>query len=159
MSTWAEKATAVCTACGGRCCYHANPPITAERENILRIQNVKEDCFESPGYRRLRSREDGGCVLLNEQNLCSLHRTKPETCVAGPFTFDFRDDAIEIYLKKESICPLVAVLKDDAVAYKEQYDEAVQRIVRLVAFLPEEELDAVCMIEEPETELVSKLQI
>lgn len=159
MSTWADKATAVCAACGGRCCYHANPPITAEREGILRSKDVSESDFENTGYRRLRSREDGGCMLLNEQNMCRMHSQKPETCVAGPFTFDFRDDAIEIYLKRESICPLVAVLKQDQEAYRQQYDEAVQRIVRLVAFLPEDELEAVCRIEEPDTDLISVLRI
>ena len=97
------------------------------------------------------------CVMFGDDGLCAIQPFKPETCVAGPFTFDVKEGVIEIYLKKESICPLVAVLKQDRKAYDEQYKLAVDKIIRVVAFLPEEELMTVCRIEEPDTEKVEEL--
>ena len=79
--------------------------------------------------------------------------------MAGPFTFDVKEGVIEIYLKNDSICPLVAVMKQDRKAYDEQYKMAVDKIVRVVAFLPEEELLTVCQVEEPDTEKVEDLVI
>ena len=99
------------------------------------------------------------CVMFNDNGLCAIQSFKPETCAAGPFTFDVKEGVIEIYMKKESICPLVAVLKQDVKAYDEQYKMAVEKIIRVVAFLPEDELWTVCNIEEPDTDKVEDLTI
>jgi Fe-S-cluster containining protein len=156
---WEEKATEVCKQCGGRCCIEAHPPLTDERIRILTENDVSSDNIEFVGYNRLKVKADNRCVMFGENGLCSIHKFKPETCVAGPFTFDVKESVIEIYLKKESICPLVAVLKQDRKAYDEQYKMAVDKIIRVVAFLPEEELWTVCKIEEPDTEKVEDLII
>jgi Fe-S-cluster containining protein len=156
---WEEKATEVCKECGGRCCMDAHPPLTEERIQIMTDNGVPADKIEFAGYKRLKVREDHMCVMFKDNGLCAIHGFKPETCVAGPFTFDVKEGVIEIYLKKESICPLVAVLKQDRKSYDEQYKMAVDKIVRVVAFLPEEELLTVCTIEEPDTEKVEELII
>jgi hypothetical protein len=44
-----------------------------------------------------------------------------ETCREGPFTFDVKGDVIEIFLKFETICPIVGLLKGVPEAYEKQY--------------------------------------
>ena len=156
---WYDKATKVCKQCGGRCCKDAHPPLTDERIQIMMDNGVNSDNIEFAGYKRLKVKEDNMCVMFGENGLCSIQPFKPETCVAGPFTFDVKEGVIEIYLKHESICPLVTVMKDDRNAYDEQYKMAVDRIIRVVAFLPEEELWTVCQVDEPDTEKVEELII
>jgi Fe-S-cluster containining protein len=137
----------------------AHPPLTDERIRILSENEISNDNIEFVGYKRLKVRTDNMCVMFKENGLCAIHGIKPETCVAGPFTFDVKEGILEIYLKKETICPLVPVLKQDRKAYDEQYKTAIDQIIRVVAFLPEEELDSVCSIEEPDTEKVEELII
>ena len=156
---WYEKATEVCKKCGGRCCKDAHPPLTDERIQIMIDNGVSDDNIEFAGYRRLKVKEDSMCVMFGMDGLCSIQPFKPETCVAGPFTFDVKEGVIEIYLKHDSICPLVTVMKQDRKAYDEQYKMAVDRIIRVVAFLPEEELLTVCQVDEPDTEKVEDLVI
>ena len=156
---WYDKATEVCKKCGGRCCKDAHPPLTDERIQIMTDNGVSDDNIEFAGYKRLKVKEDSMCVMFGKNGLCSIQPFKPETCVAGPFTFDVKEGVIEIYLKHDSICPLVTVMKQDRKAYDEQYKMAVDRIVRVVAFLPEEELRTVCQVEEPDTEKVEDLII
>jgi uncharacterized protein len=156
---WYDKATEVCKQCGGRCCKDAHPPLTEERVRILFENNVPSDKIEFAGYNRLKVKEDNMCVMFGDDGLCAIQPFKPETCLAGPFTFDVKEGVIEIYLKKESICPLVTVMKQDQKAYDEQYKLAVDKIIRVVAFLPEEELSTVCTIEEPDTDKVEELII
>ena len=156
---WYEKATEVCKQCGGRCCKEAHPPLTDERIRIMNDNGVSSDNIEFAGYKRLKVKGDSMCVMFGNDGLCAIQPFKPETCVAGPFTFDVKEGVIEIYLKNESICPLVTVMKQDRKAYDEQYRVAVDKIIRVVAFLPEEELFTVCKIEEPDTEKVEELII
>ena len=117
---------------------------------------VPADDFELAGYRHLKTRPDGTCVQWNDGK-CSIHDIKPETCRAGPFTFDVKGDFIEIFLKHESICPVVRLLKQTPAAYEQQYERAVKSITHLVANLSDEELEAICRIEEPETEKVADI--
>lgn len=97
--------------------------------------------------------------IMNIQGKCAIHGYKPETCVSGPFTFDVKGNMIEIFLKKESICPLVRYLKHDAVAYQSQFTLAASCLRRLVLDLPEDELKDVLTISEPETDLVSVIPV
>ena len=99
---------------------------------------------------------DGTCIFCNG-NKCSIHTIKPETCRAGPFTFDVKGDIIEIFLKYETICPVVRLLKEVPEAYEHQFDLAKKSITHLVRHLTDEELDAICRIEEPETEKVAEI--
>jgi len=117
---------------------------------------VPESAFARNGYRYVRTRKDGTCIL-SKGGKCSIHAIKPETCIAGPFTFDVSGDVIGIFLKYESICPLVRLLKEVPEAYNQQYACAVRSITRLVSNLAEDELAAICRIEEPETEKVAEI--
>ncbi|MDI6719273.1 MAG: YkgJ family cysteine cluster protein [Methanomicrobiales archaeon] len=148
----------ICEACGGRCCHGAHPPLTPERIGILEDLMRSADGIESGSYARLRVREDGFCILM-EGNRCIVHAVKPETCAAGPFTFDIRDGVLEIYLKKETICPLVRHLKQDSGAYRRQILLAVENITRLIRLLPPDQLAAVLRIDEPETDKVACLPL
>lgn len=112
--------------------------------------------FEYTGYKRLKARKNGVCILF-KRGTCRIHAVKPETCRAGPFTFDVKGDVIEIFLKYESICPLVQLLKATPEAYRQQYDLAAQSISHLVSNLTQDEIDAICSIDEPETEKVAEI--
>jgi Fe-S-cluster containining protein len=140
--------------CG--CCFEARPPLTQERIDILLEGGVSPEAVECAGYKRLRLKSDGFCVLFQDGR-CSVHAIKPETCVAGPFTFDMEGSILQIFLKKESICPMAGYLLSDRRAYEELFEISVQKIVDLVRALPADELAEVLKIEEPETDLVAEI--
>ncbi|MDD1686915.1 YkgJ family cysteine cluster protein [Methanoregula sp.] len=153
---WLLKAEDICFTCGGHCCDGAHPPISENCYQRLLGEGVKKSAFEQNGYRYIRSHDDGTC-MLSKGGKCTIHGIKPETCRAGPFTFDVKGDVIEIFLKFESICPIVRLLKETPEAYNQQYIQAVQNITWLVAHLTEEELAVICRIDEPETEKVAEI--
>ncbi len=155
---WMIHAEAICGSCGGRCCIGACPPISPERMRIILSHGDYADRFEQNGYRRIRAREDGGCTMLRDGR-CTIHACKPETCMAGPFTFSTTDRTLEIFLKTETICPLVRYLKSDPAVYEMQYHRALEHISRLVAALSEDELRVISGIPEPDTELVAILAL
>ncbi len=142
--------------CGHYCCYEACPPISEDRYNYLIKNGVSPDYFEFEGYRRLKVKKNNECILFYDGK-CSIHAIKPETCRAGPFTFDIRDDKIEIFLKYDSICPVVRILKEVPEAYNQQYLRAVEHISNLVSRLTENELGAICRIDEPLTKKVAEI--
>jgi hypothetical protein len=95
--------------------------------------------------------------ILSKDGKCIIHAIKPETCLAGPFTFDVKDEVIEIYLKFSRICPLVTLLKETPEACQIQYEIAIKNITHLVSNLTEDEINAICRVDEPETEKVSEV--
>jgi Fe-S-cluster containining protein len=149
-----------CSCCelSSCCCMEARPPLTKRRADILLANGVSPDDIEFQGYRRLRLKPDGFCVLLQDGK-CSIHFVKPETCVAGPFTFDVKGSILQIFLKKSGICPLVEVLKQNDEVYQSLFDLSVSKIIELVSELPAEELVEIVKIEEPETDLVAEIKI
>jgi len=153
---WIIRAEAICLACGGHCCNDAHPPVSERCYQRLVAGGLPDNAFERDGYRYIRTRADGTCSLWNGGK-CGIHTIKPETCRAGPFTFDVKGDVIGIFLKFETICPLVRLLRDVPEAYDQQYALAVQSISHLVSDLTEEEIAAICRIEEPETEKVAEI--
>jgi Fe-S-cluster containining protein len=155
-----EALSRACGSCQlqGGCCFEARPPLTEERIEILTAGGVSPESIEFAGYRRLKLKPDGFCVLF-ENGMCSVHFIKPETCVAGPFTFDMQDSILQIFLKKESICPMVKVLKENRDAYDGLFQAAVEKIADLVRALPEDELAEILKIEEPETDLVAEIRL
>ncbi|HPA98307.1 MAG TPA: YkgJ family cysteine cluster protein, partial [Methanothrix sp.] len=86
-----EALSRSCQGCRlqGGCCFEARPPLSRERMDILRRNGVPDEAMEFEGYWRLRARTDGYCALFADGK-CSIHSIKPETCVAGPFTFDIK---------------------------------------------------------------------
>lgn len=82
-----------------------------------------------------------------------VHSVKPETCVAGPITFDInlRKGIVEFFLKKPEICAYAGVLFKDKPALREHYTGAREQIIELIKQLNAEELLAIMKIDEPQT--------
>jgi Fe-S-cluster containining protein len=151
---WFLRAGEICLKRGGHCCYDVHPPVSEHCYERLARAGVSPDCFEYNGYRRLKTRKNGECILSVGRK-CAVHAIKPGTCRAGPFTFDVKDDLNGLYLKYENICPVVTLLKEVPEAFRQQYDQAVGSITWLVSRLTDAEIGAICRIDEPETEKVA----
>jgi Fe-S-cluster containining protein len=151
---WFLRAGEICLKCGGHCCYNVHPPVSEHCYERLKRAGVSPDCFGYNGYRRLKTRKNGKCILSMGRK-CAIHAIKPGICRAGPFTFDVKDELIGVCLKYESICPVVTLLKEVPEACRQQYDQAVGSIARLVSRLTGAEIEAICGIDEPETEKVA----
>jgi len=150
--------TKICDKCGGRCCYFAKPPLTEERISILLENGISFDDIVFGEHRMLDCKSTGFCIGYSGGR-CRVQQVKPETCVAGPFTFDIKNGKLEIYLKKDRICDLVSFLKGNPSVYDEQFELAFQHIRHLVRSLPPEELDSVCRVEEPATDKVAEFSL
>jgi len=143
-----------CGNCKNVCCRGARPPLTPERIRIIDSHQPYLQsswcCKKEYAYPRETTK---GCVFLNDRNMCAIQSYKPETCVAGPITFDInlKKGMIEWYLKKEEICPLAGVLYRDKGALSRHLESAKREIMHLVKNLPKKELQAIVRIEEPET--------
>ncbi|HOC66470.1 MAG: YkgJ family cysteine cluster protein [Methanosarcinales archaeon] len=146
-----------CHLAGG-CCFEARPPLSQKRIDILMENGVSADAIEFVGYKRLRLRQDGFCVLFRDGK-CSIHDIKPETCVAGPFTFDIEGDMLQIFLKRESICPMVRFLRANRKAYDALFETSVEKIMDLIRSVPEEEMAQILQIDEPQTDLVAEIRL
>jgi len=125
---------------------------------MLMENGVSADAIEFVGYKRLCLRQDGFCVLFRDGK-CSIHDIKPETCVAGPFTFDIEDDMLQIFLKRESICPMVRFLRANRKAYDALFETSVEKIMDLIRSVPEEEMAQILQIDEPQTDLVAEIRL
>jgi len=82
-----------------------------------------------------------------------VHAVKPETCVAGPVTFDINipHQKIEWYLKMEKICSLAGILYKNREALQKHFRSAKKEILGLVRELDGEALRAILKIGEPVT--------
>jgi hypothetical protein len=125
---------------------------------MLMENGVSADAIEFVGYKRLCLRQDGFCVLFRDGK-CSIHDIKPETCVAGPFTFDIEGDMLQIFLKRESICPMVRFLRANRKAYDALFETSVEKIMDLIRSVPEEEMAQILQIDEPQTDLVAEIRL
>lgn len=149
----------VCSECKIHCCQNARPPLTLIRMNIitdyLRSQKIQVDNpFNHLEYPFPREDEEGYCIFYDKfTKRCVVHPVKPETCVAGPITFDInkKTGKIEWYLKLEKICPLAGIMNRDKEALKEHLKVAKREILQLVRELPPKDLQAILRIEEPDT--------
>jgi Fe-S-cluster containining protein len=145
--------------CNFNCCQNARPPITRKRrkiiENYLAAQGLKiEKPFENTNYAFLRETSEGFCILFDkETGKCLVHSVKPETCVAGPITFDInlQTGKIEWFLKSENICSLAGMLYEDKEALEKHLSSAKKELQTFVHEFGAKELCAILKIEEPET--------
>jgi Fe-S-cluster containining protein len=155
-----EALNQACNECHlvGGCCFDARPPLSQERIDILLKNGVSADAVEFAGYKRLRLKPDGFCVLFQDGK-CSIHSIKPETCVAGPFTFDMKGNILQIFIKRESICPMVRFLKANRKAFDGLFEASVERIMELVNKVPPLEMAEILKIDEPETDLVAEIKL
>jgi len=149
----------ICGQCKISCCQNARPPTTSKRRKIIEAYLKKqkihvENPFVRTAYIFTREDAEGYCVFYDKKTRkCLIHFVKPETCVAGPITFDINMPSrkIEWYLKKEEICPLAGVLYKNKGTLQKHLKSAKKEIFRLVSELDSEALNAILKIEEPET--------
>jgi Fe-S-cluster containining protein len=149
----------VCSECRGKCCKGARPPITPKRKKIiekyLEQQGILiENSFIQKACMFPREDNDGFCIFFDKETIkCKVHPVKPETCVAGPITFDINLDTqkIEWYLKTESICPLAGKLYKNKDQFQKHLKSAKKEILQLVQELDSTALLIILKIDEPET--------
>jgi len=121
----------------------------------LRVDNP----FETTEYVFPRETGDGFCVFFDEETRkCQVYSVKPETCVAGPITFDInlQTGKIEFYLKFERICPLAGSLKKNQIALEKHLSSAKRELLTLVGELDAEALSAILKIDESETRKIGE---
>jgi len=149
----------ICGRCEIHCCRNARPPITSKRikiiEAYLKEQKIPiENTFVQSSYTFPKEDAEGYCIFYDKKTRkCLVHPVKPETCVAGPMTFDIniKSQKIEWYLKMEKICPLAGKMHRNKVALGAHLESAKKEILRLVCELDSEALKVILKIEEPET--------
>ena len=140
-------------------CQDANPPLTQKRKKIiqqfLKEQKIPlENPFVKEAYSHPAVDEQAFCRLFNKQTgKCSVHPVKPETCVAGPITFDinFKTGKIEWFLKKSEICRFAGVLYSDQTSFQRHLQAAKKELTQLICELEPDELRAIVKIAEPQT--------
>ncbi len=96
----------------------------------------------------------GFCVFYNKKTgKCIVHSVKPETCRAGPVTFDInlQTGKVEWYLKTPEICALAGALRENHDLFKEHFEVAKAELLRLICELDAEALRALLKIDEPQT--------
>jgi Fe-S-cluster containining protein len=149
----------VCSKCKLICCQDANPPLTLNRKKILRDsmkkQNISlETLFTDEKYSHPATDKNGFCIFYEkETRKCRAHQVKPETCRAGPVTFDInlKTRMVEFYLKKSEICLFARVLFENKELFKLHLDTAKAEIMQLIRELDEDALKAILLIPEPQT--------
>jgi Fe-S-cluster containining protein len=149
----------VCEKCKPSCCQNARPPLTTKRRTTIEAYLKKhgiplENPFIHTSYTFPKVDSKGYCVFYDKKTKeCLVHPVKPETCVAGPVTFDInpKTQRIEWFLKKETICLLAGSLCRDGERLKRHLELAKREIQMLVKELDAEALRAILKIEEPET--------
>ena len=151
----------VCSKCKTNydCCHGTRPPITGNRRRIIEEYLKKEripivDAFVEEEYVFPRENEEGYCVFHDmKRRKCKIHAVKPETCVAGPITFDInrKSGEIEWFIKMEKICPLAGVVYNDKKTLQKHLGSAKKELKRLVEELSAQELKAILRKDEPET--------
>jgi Fe-S-cluster containining protein len=150
-----------CKHClGTYCCVEARPPISSKRKSIVEdylkgngapVENAFE---EKNSYQSPREVEGNKCCFLDSvTKKCLVHKVKPETCVAGPITFNINPQTgkIEWFLKTEKICPLAGALFNNRVEFQRHLASAKRELLTLVHDLDPEALQAILTIEESDT--------
>jgi len=113
-----------------------------------------EDLFVKGKYVFPREMRGGRCIFLDESTKrCKIHPVKPETCVAGPITFNVnvQTGKIEWFLKKDKICQLATPLHGDKEEYRKHVRSAKKEILGLLHGLDADALRALLTVEEPDT--------
>lgn len=149
----------VCCTCKRVCCQDAKPPLTLKRQKIIENYLKKQKIFiENPFSRERYSFPSvdklGFCLFYDKKTgKCLVHPVKPETCRAGPVTFDTncQTGKVEWYLKTPEICALAEMLYDNSDLFKEHFKVAREELLRLICELDTEALRALLKIDEPQT--------
>jgi Fe-S-cluster containining protein len=141
------------------CCNDTTPPITRQRKKVIEAY-LKEkriavsEPFERTAYTFPRLNANMYCVFQNPQTRkCIVHSVKPETCVAGPITFDInvKTGKIEWYVKMDTLCQLAGIVYRNKTLLEEHLKSAKREILRLVMELDPGDLKAILQRAENET--------
>jgi len=149
----------VCSGCKGNCCRNARPPLTFRRKQIIEAylkehQIPSKNPFFHAAYIFPKDSDEGYCIFYDkETRRCLVHPVKPETCVAGPITFDInmKSQKIEWYLKKEEICSLAGAIRKNREELRKHLESAKKEILTLIRELDSRALKDILKIEEPES--------
>jgi Fe-S-cluster containining protein len=151
----------VCSNCQTHwsCCHETTPPITLRRKKIIETflkQNKinLENAFAREGHVFPKLDSDGYCIFHDRKTKkCLVHPVKPETCVAGPITFDInvKTGKIEWFVKMDTICPLAGLVYRDKASLEKHLQSAKKEISRLVKETDAQDLKAILKKDEPET--------
>lgn len=151
----------VCSQCRTNydCCHGTRPPITKKRKKIIEayLQQARigiADAFVKEEYAFPRENEQGYCIFHDmKTRKCVIHTVKPETCVSGPITFDIdkKTGETRLFIKKETICPLAAVVYRDKGKLTKHLISAKKEIAELIRALDHDALEAILRKDEPET--------
>jgi Fe-S-cluster containining protein len=149
----------VCCQCKHSCCQDAKPPLTLKRKKIIADYLGKHEIqiahpFVDEAYSFPAMDALGLCVFYcSGTKKCLVHPVKPETCIAGPITFDINPDTRKVkwYLKTAAICALAQALRGNDAAFRAHFDVAKDELLRLVRELDSRALQAILKIEEPQT--------
>ena len=153
------RAFNVCCECKLGCCQDVRPPLTSERKKIIENYLEKNGAtFHHPFTRTSYSFPSvdamGFCVFYDKQTKqCLVHHVKPETCRAGPVTFDInlRSHKVEWFLKKTEVCALAKRLCENEALLKEHFKVARAELLQLIREFDAKALRAILLIEEPQT--------
>ena len=94
-----------CIGCGA-CCRIPNGIVRVGEDEISRIAKflgmdegefISNETAVAPDRRGLilKSREDGSCVYLSEDNRCMIHNVKPDKCRSFPYEW-VNNDSYEV---------------------------------------------------------------
>jgi Fe-S-cluster containining protein len=141
------------------CCQGANPPLSENRKKIITDYLLKNHVaisglFVEDEYSHPSADSEEYCAFFNKKTgKCSVHPVKPETCVAGPITFDInlKTKKVEWFLKKANICAFAQKLFEDKDRFNEHLKAAQPELMRLISELDRKALGAIMKIPEPET--------
>jgi uncharacterized protein len=147
-----------CSECKLICCQDANPPLTVNRKKIisdhLKAQKIPVSLFVDEDYSYPTCDANGICTFYNkETKKCGVHQVKPETCRAGPVTFDInlQTRKVEFFLKKAELCALAQELYENKKRFNAHLEVAMAEILRLICELDGDALKAILRIPEPQT--------
>jgi len=159
----------VCSRCktSYSCCHGTRPPISNERKEIVEAYLKKEKipvtaAFAREEYVFPRENVEGYCIFHDvKTRKCQIHAVKPETCVAGPITFDInlKTAKIEWFVKMDKICPLAGVVYADKELLRKHLESAKREVLRLVNELDGIALKNVLGKDEPETSKIDENNI
>ena len=149
----------ICSQCKISCCQDAKPPLTKKRKKMIKEYLKKQNInigqpFAKENYCYPVVDEHVFCKFFSKDiGKCCVHPVKPETCRAGPVTFDINlcTKKVEWYLKKSEICAFAGVLYDNKAAFKDHFEAAKKELTCLINELEPEELRAIIRINEPHT--------
>lgn len=149
----------ICCMCKEHCCFDARPPLSVERRKAIEAYFSEKKIkiqypFTFRSYHFATADDTGLCVFYDKQTKqCVVHPVKPETCRAGPVTFDINCSTrkIEWHLKMTSVCAFARRLVENPERFQEHLKIAKRELMRLVCQLEPEDLQAILKIPEPLT--------